>query len=142
MGRLDPRRDARAGTAVGSFGHRGAQPVLAMLVDGRLALCGRARAGTAQPSAPAVRVAALARIADTSRQFAADCLGMASSAERAVVVGAELARFATAPPCGTRHEGVLLGASPSVSVRSACCLYGGTLPPPQGARAAALGRDL
>ncbi|MEV7731613.1 hypothetical protein AB0O75_05765 [Streptomyces sp. NPDC088921] len=88
--------------------HRGARPVLAMLVHGRL--CGRARAGTAQPSAPAVRVAALAaigRIADTSRQFAADCLDMASSAERAVVVGAELARFGAAPRCGTRHEGEL-----------------------------------
>ncbi|GAA4009436.1 hypothetical protein GCM10022232_57760 [Streptomyces plumbiresistens] len=81
-----------------------------MLMDGRLTLRGRARAGTAHSSAPAVRVAlaAIARIPDTIRRFAADCPGMASSAERAVMVGAaELARFAAAPRCGTRHEGVL-----------------------------------
>ncbi|MFD5914359.1 hypothetical protein ACFWHL_37195 [Streptomyces massasporeus] len=78
-----------------------------MLVDGRLTLRGRARAGTAQPSAPTVRVAALADIAhipDTSP----DCLGMASNAERAVMIGAaDPPRFAAASPCGTRHEGVL-----------------------------------
>ena len=80
-----------------------------MLLDGRLNLRGRARAGTAHPSAPAVRVAAFAAIAhipDTSRWCAADCRGVASSAERAVKVGAaEPARFAAAPRCGTRHEG-------------------------------------
>ena len=82
-----------------------------MLVDGRLALRSWARTGTAQPPAPAVRVAALAAIArihDTSRRFAADCLGMASSAERAVMVdAAALTRFAAAQRCDTRHEGVL-----------------------------------
>jgi hypothetical protein len=85
-----------------------------MRVDGRLALRGQLRAGMAQPSAPAARVAALApiapiaRIPDASQRYAADCLGMASSAERAVIVGAaELVRFATAPRCGTRHEGAL-----------------------------------
>ncbi len=108
MGRLDPLRDARASISVGSFGHCHARPVLAMLVDGRLTLRGRARAGTAQPSPQAVRVAALAHIPDTSRRNAADCLGMASSAERAVMVGAaEPTRFAAAPRCGTRYEGVL-----------------------------------
>lgn len=82
-----------------------------MLVDGRLTLRGRARAATAQPSAPAVWVSSLAAIAhlpDASRRHAADCLGMATSAERAVMVGAtEPARSAAAPRCGTRHEGVL-----------------------------------
>ncbi|CAM5256615.1 hypothetical protein SALBM311S_03558 [Streptomyces alboniger] len=80
-----------------------------MLVDGRLTL--RGRAGMAQPSAPAVRGAALAAIAhipDASRRYAADSLDMASSARRAVMVGAaEPTRFAAAPRCGTRHEGVL-----------------------------------
>lgn len=108
MGRLDPLRDARASISVGSFGHCHARPVLAMLVDGRLTLRGRTRAGTAQPSAPAVRVAALASIAhipDTNRRYAADCLGMASSAKPAIMVGpAEPTRFAAAPRCGTRHE--------------------------------------
>lgn len=111
MGRLDPLRDARAGNSVGSFGHCGAQPVLALLADGRLALRDRAPAGTAQPPALAVRVAVLAvitRILDARRRFAADCLGMAGSAKCAIMVGAaELARFAAAPRGGTRHEGVL-----------------------------------
>lgn len=111
MGRLDPLRDAHANISVGSFGHCHARPVLAMLVDGGLTLRGRARAraGMAQPSAPAVRVATLAAIAhipDASRRYAADWRGMASSAERAVKVGAaEPARLATAPRCGTEHEG-------------------------------------
>ncbi|WP_330324621.1 hypothetical protein [Streptomyces pseudovenezuelae] len=79
-----------------------------MRVNGRLALRGPVRAGTAQPSAPTARVAPITRIPDTSQRYAAGCRGMASSAERAVLVGAaELVRFATAPRRGTRHEGVL-----------------------------------
>jgi hypothetical protein len=81
-----------------------------MLVDGRLTLRGCARAGTAQPSAPTVRVsvlAAIAHIPDASRRYAADCRDMASSAEGAVKVGAaEPALFAAAQRCGTGHQGV------------------------------------
>ncbi|MGI5457594.1 hypothetical protein ACQEWB_31380 [Streptomyces sp. CA-249302] len=92
-----------------SFGHCGARPPLAILTDGRPTPRHRAAAGTAPLSSLAVCGASLTVIAclpDTSWRLAADCLGMAGAAERAVAVGAaELVRSATAPRCDTRYEG-------------------------------------
>ncbi|WP_406438996.1 hypothetical protein OHB14_51800 [Streptomyces sp. NBC_01613] len=81
-----------------SIEHRGARPVLAVLMDERLTLCRRARTGTAQPSARAAWGTSLtvsACIADASRRFAAGYLAMADAAVRAIIVGAaEFVRFA------------------------------------------------
>lgn len=109
MGTLDPLHDARAGNSVRSFGHRSALPALAILVGRWASLRRRDRTGATRPSAPAVWVAslaAIARIADTSRRRAADLLDMAGTAERTAVFGAAgLALFAPALRCGIRHEG-------------------------------------
>ena len=111
MGTLDHLHDARTGNSVRSFEHRGARPVLAVLMDERLTLCRRPRTGTARPSAPAAWGASLtvsACIADASRRFAAGYLAMADTAERAIMVGApELVRFAAVPGHDMSHEGAL-----------------------------------
>ncbi|WP_216586406.1 hypothetical protein [Streptomyces brasiliscabiei] len=92
-----------------SFGHCGARPLLAILADGRPTPRHRAAAGTARLSWLAVWCASLTVVAcvlDTIWRLAADSLGMAGAAERAVVVGAaELVRSAAAPRCHTRYEG-------------------------------------